>query len=682
MTGSDTTSEASMAGLNPYIGPKPFETGRRIFGRDRETEDLYYLLSSERIVLLHSPSGAGKSSLLQAGLIPRLAGRFDVWGPTRVNLRPPPDLPAGVNRYIRSAILGFEEGIPQSRRRSEDQLNQMTLAEYVNNRPRRRSAPENIVLILDQFEEILTSGPLEIAAKREFFSQIGTLLLNPRIWAIFSLREDYLAPLDPYSGYVPTHFKNRFRLDLLTREAALEAIAGPALQGGREFTPEAVGKVINDLSTVKVQQPDGSFIDQPGEYVEPLHLQVVCRRLWNQMPGDDLRIDLEDVVNLGDVSEALSGYYSTEVREIAGGDDTVERAIREWVGNRLIRAGGIRGQVLKGAGKSEGLDNDLIAQLVDAHLVRGEVRSGAAWYELAHDRLIEPVRSDNKKWFDDHLHKFQKVALIWNANGNPDSLLLLGADLNEANEWKQSNADRLTEVENKFLESSNAKQSVIDQRRSLRKMKVAGWVLAAVVLILSILGINLWLVYKQVVAAWSEAKIQSELASQQKVIAESNMRLAQAEEKKARDLSEAARQLAARELALKLQSLARQKKLDEVSEVIESIKIIADNEFRFSVSVTPADAEGTGFDTLWWIELHPKKESLEGKAEKIARIYYILNHESFYQNLRVGLPQNNFLYKYRGWGCLEEVMAIVEYKDPKTAPSISFFDQCAEWKEK
>jgi len=671
-----------MAGLNPYIGPKPFETGRRIFGRDREIEDLYYLLSSERIVLLHSPSGAGKSSLMQAGLIPRLAARFDVWGPTRVNLRPTPDLHAGVNRYIRSAILGFEEGIPHSRRRSEEQLNQMTLADYVNGRPRRRSAPENIVLIFDQFEEILTSGPLEIEAKREFFSGIGTLLLNPKIWALFVLREDYLAPLDPFSGYIPTHFKNRFRLDLLKREAALEAIAGPALEGGREFTPEAVGKVINDLSTVKVQQPDGSFIDQPGEYVEPLHLQVVCRRLWNQMPGDDLRIDLEDVVNLGDVSEALSGYYSSEVREIANGDDTVERSIREWVGNRLIRAGGIRGQVLKGAGRSEGLDNDLIAQLVDAHLVRGEVRSGAAWYELAHDRLIEPVSSDNKKWFDDHLHKFQKVALLWNASGNPDSLLLDGPDLLEAKLWRQANEKAITEVERKFLEDSEAKQASIDQKRSLRKMKIAGWIMGVAVLILSLFGFNFRQLYKKAEAARQEAIRQSGLATQQTRLAESNMRMAQAEEKKARELSEAARQLAARELALKLRDLARQKKLDQVSEVIQSIKIIADNKFRFSVSATPADAAGTGFDSLWWIELQPDMNSLGKSAGEIAKIYYILNHESFYENLRVGYPENNFSYRYRGWGCLDEVMAIIEYKDPKVAPSISFFDQCAEWAEK
>src|SRR5205823_4523616 len=111
---------------NPFVGPHPIETGQKIFGRDTEIEKLYYLLSAERIVLLHSPSGAGKSSLMRAGLMPRLAGRFDVRGPTRVNTQPPVGTAAGaVNRYVRSANLGFEEGLPAERRRPEEVLSRM-----------------------------------------------------------------------------------------------------------------------------------------------------------------------------------------------------------------------------------------------------------------------------------------------------------------------------------------------------------------------------------------------------------------------------------------------------------------------------------------------------------------------------------------------------------------------------
>ena len=51
---------------NPYVGPRSFQTGQKLYGRDRELRELASLLIAERIVLLHSPSGAGKSSLIQA----------------------------------------------------------------------------------------------------------------------------------------------------------------------------------------------------------------------------------------------------------------------------------------------------------------------------------------------------------------------------------------------------------------------------------------------------------------------------------------------------------------------------------------------------------------------------------------------------------------------------------------
>ncbi len=75
---------------NPYVGPRAFQTGEKIYGRDREVRELLDLLIAERIVLLHSPSGAGKSSLVQAGLIPALEGEgFQVLPVARVNLEPP-----------------------------------------------------------------------------------------------------------------------------------------------------------------------------------------------------------------------------------------------------------------------------------------------------------------------------------------------------------------------------------------------------------------------------------------------------------------------------------------------------------------------------------------------------------------------------------------------------------------
>jgi len=472
------------AATNPFVGPRPIETGQRIFGRDSEIEELYYLLSGERIVLLHSPSGAGKSSLIQAGLVPRLAPRFDVWGPARVNLQPPAE--SSVNRYVRSVMLGFEAQIPAARQRPKEQVERMNLSEYVAGRPRRRAAPENLVLIFDQFEEVLTADPLAFDAKREFFRQLGALLQDPKIWALIALREDYLAPLDPYTKEVPTHLKVRFRLDLLGQDAAKEAMAGPVQDAGRNVEPRAVDKLVSDLATVQVQQADGTFAPQSGPYVEPLHLQVVCRGLWERMPAGRMTVELSDIESFGDVNTALSSYYESEVGRIAAANDRRQRAIREWIGGKLITPEGIRGQVLRGAGKSEGLENDIIALLVNTHLIRAEQRAGAVWYELAHDRLIVPVRSNNKLWFDAHLSKLQKVATVWDAQGMPDGLLMLDADLEEAKQWAGANEAAITPLEQRFLEESKTRQAAIDlekKRTRQLRMGLAGLAVLALIAI-------------------------------------------------------------------------------------------------------------------------------------------------------------------------------------------------------
>src|SRR5260221_14566589 len=100
---------------NPYVGPRAFRTGEKLFGRGHETGELVDLLIAERIVLMSSPSGAGKSSLINAGLIPIMRENgFKVFPPVRVNLVLPSNIvvPAGTNRFLLSLMLSLEESQP------------------------------------------------------------------------------------------------------------------------------------------------------------------------------------------------------------------------------------------------------------------------------------------------------------------------------------------------------------------------------------------------------------------------------------------------------------------------------------------------------------------------------------------------------------------------------------------
>ena len=99
---------------NPYVGARPYQQGETLYGRSRDQRRLLNQLIADRIVLLNSPSGAGKTSLIQAALIPELeAEQFLVLPMARVNAELPKEL-AGrgdVNRYLLSLLLSLDEGL-------------------------------------------------------------------------------------------------------------------------------------------------------------------------------------------------------------------------------------------------------------------------------------------------------------------------------------------------------------------------------------------------------------------------------------------------------------------------------------------------------------------------------------------------------------------------------------------
>lgn len=468
---------------NPYVGPRAFETGEKLYGRDRESRELLDLLIAERIVLLHSPSGAGKSSLVQAGVIPSLREQgFRVLPLARVNHEPPPNLihTKGFNRYAFSFLLSLVEILPEDQHNTLDKLASMSLEEYLKDYIQKIHIPgdsesDSAILILDQFEEVLTVNNTDREAKLAFFVQLGAALRERNRWALFVMREDYLPALDPFVRSIPTRLANTYRLDFLIVEAARQAIQQPAQEAGVQFSLPAVNKLINDLRLTQVQQPDGSMDVVPGPYVEPVQLQVVCSNLWSHLPVGIEKITEEDIASIGNVDQSLAEYYAERVAEVARQSNERERIIREWFEHQLITETGIRGQVLMGIGESKGLSNDAIRLLEDTHLIRAEKRLGAIWFELAHDRLIQPVRKNNAGWFYQNLSLLQRQASLWVQQNRSDTLFLRDQALQDAEQWAEKHPDELSETDREFLANclelrtrENAAREAAERERQLK----------------------------------------------------------------------------------------------------------------------------------------------------------------------------------------------------------------------
>jgi WD40 repeat protein len=491
---------------NPFVGPCPIKKGQPLFGRDTELRELYNLLRARRIVVLHSPSGAGKSSLVQAGLVPRLEKEgFDVWKPIRVNLDPSGlnGLPDGTNRYLLSAMMSLEEGLEPAQRRSAATLAGLDFLAYLQSRPRtegREGRP--VALLFDQFEEVLTVAPNEVKQKSAFFTEVGKALDSARdrenYWALFVIREDYLAALAPYRDYLPMQMSTTFRLDLLGREAAEEAAIRLANEGNRTFP--AAEMLVKNLAMIAVPQPVGPPRQEAGLHVEPVMLQVVCHRMWKDMRPDDPSIDDDDVEKYGDVTKVLGDYYKDAVRKVAGSAGA-RRSLREWVGTKLI-VGGIRAQVRHEKDSSAGPREAQIAKLLASYLVRTEDRAGVKWLELSHDRLVEPVlkvneelrkvdekRQEKQRKADEKREiarrpPFYEQATAWRKEGKKSlaALLLSAEALLAAEVWAKGHNELLQDGDQEFLDQSrelrDKERAERDKERAEKKRIIAVAVIA------------------------------------------------------------------------------------------------------------------------------------------------------------------------------------------------------------
>jgi WD40 repeat protein len=461
---------------NPYIGPRTFTTeeGDLYFGREREARDLLSVVITERLVLFYAQSGAGKSSLINTRLIPGLIEQ----GEYRI-------LPVGrllgeavkredvENIYIYNLVSSLIK-----RRVDGSRLAKLTLSGFLagldhdeqegyfyNEHPTLEPSEEEVswkyVLVIDQFEQLFTAYPEEWKKREDFFRQLAQALEDyPNLRFVLTMRDDYVALLEPYIHLLPGRLRCRYYMERFGQPGALEAVQGPAIKMGRPFVPEVAHKLVSDLSTVQVHQPDDTLQPQPGQWVEPVQLQVVCYSLWEQLPPDCSEITQEHLNQfVGDVDQALGNYYAARVEAVAAqmkqqGRVVSEHDIREWFGTKLITRDGIRNMVAQEkGGRSGGLDDAAVQEFVRrGDLVRAEKRGGATFYELTHDRLVDPVRQNNGEWFETKADLLQRRVGVWLAQGRSSGLLLRGRDLRHARKLARSRS--LTDDERSFLETS------------------------------------------------------------------------------------------------------------------------------------------------------------------------------------------------------------------------------------
>jgi hypothetical protein len=383
----------------PYIGPGPFKPGDAslFFGRDHEAEELVSLIVAHPSVLLYAPSGAGKTSLLNARVIPWLKDSAEVLGPARVGVETHAEGPrkAVKNVFLFNAFMSIQPATAAA-----GTLSGMNLADFLSERRGSEDGDQALpplrLLLFDQFEEIFTTYPDRWSNREDFFEEIGAALeKDPQLRAAFAMREEYLASLDPYLGRFP-EMPRRFRLEPLREAPAIEAVRGPIGRFGRSFAPGAAEALVNILLHRSVNKLDGMAVAS-SEFVDPLQLQVVCSRLWRALDPEVTTIEMEHISGYANLDQALEEYYDDSIRQVVQKTGFSAAAIRTWFQDKLITSENTRDLVFQGQNDAGGLPIGVVRELDHQHLVHAELRAGQRWYELTHDRLIAPILSSNRK---------------------------------------------------------------------------------------------------------------------------------------------------------------------------------------------------------------------------------------------------------------------------------------------
>jgi hypothetical protein len=333
--------------------------------------------------------------------------------------------------------------------------------------------------MIDQFEEFLVLDPTDVDGRTQFLTALGDLLDTEPIWLLLAMREDFMGGLENFAHLVPTNLSIRFRLDLLGRDAAKEAMQRPALDHQVAFSDDAASRLLDNLCTVLVQSPGRPPLPQASPYVEGVILQTVLFNLWREL--DPVRnrlktIGPDDLGDLDHVDRALSQHYALSVDAAAGKSRLPERTIRDWFEHDLLTEQHWRNQADRGPGKEDKKASKCLRSLESFHIVRSEPRLGRPWWELVHDRFINPVVHDNERWrVRNDLVAIPDKAKAWSQSQRAE-LLLPAEEVPKAEAWLKAHDRDAYDYEREFVTASkDAAQAEVDEGRIRKSQSAVVW---------------------------------------------------------------------------------------------------------------------------------------------------------------------------------------------------------------
>ena len=470
---------------SPYPGLHAFapEDAAVFFGREKEIDRVLALLhptlerGSGRFVAVVGPSGSGKSSLVSAGVMPRLARQPSDWTllPTMVpGIQPLLRLA----RSLSSAFASVGSGLDQSEilRRLEQRPEALT--ELVNELVGITDT-KAVLLVLDQAEELLTRA--SSTERGAFLSHVSRALHSKcPLWVLATVRSEFLTGASS-DVKIAEIIQDSVVIEPLSRPRLPEVIERPAQRGGIQFAPGLVQRMIED--TV-------------GGDALPL-LAYTLLLLYEHSPAGG-RVTLADYEAVGGVIGALRGRADRVLEELDRyGDGEVaiptltKLATIEHDGEPTARR-------VRRATLSEE-ENRIVESFVAARLLKVEGDGEQTTVEVAHEALLRqwaPLSQalEASRHAIQMRGEIERAARDWERSDRDDSYLLRGARLLAAGTWIEEPASDVDANQREFIDASQefADRELTHTRRiagRLKGLSIGLGVLVGVAALLTVLAL-------------------------------------------------------------------------------------------------------------------------------------------------------------------------------------------------
>ncbi|MCA2605172.1 WD40 repeat domain-containing protein [Microcystis sp. M26BS1] len=350
---------------SPYLGLRKFEVDDkdRFFGRDNWIIELTDYLKQKNVLLLLGASGSGKSSLVQAGLIPKLKDNF---GANKlVNLTFVPD----VNPFESFYGCLLANRYKQYQAKLAQAVKEDTLIKVVEG---LKNNSDLWFIFIDQFEELFTRTP---KTERDIFIKSLVNLIennNSLVKIVMTIRADFLDKLSPYPSLGKIHDQYSKMLTDMDESQLRLAIAEPAARNGVIFEKGLINQIIAD------------FYEQAGSL--PL-LQYTLDLLWQKDHIQERFLNIKIYQEIGGVTGALE----KQADKIYSQFNEQQRKAAEEIFLELISLEGekaVSRRADKSSFEQEEMQREVLYQLIDNRLLVSKGEDGKATVEVAHEELL------------------------------------------------------------------------------------------------------------------------------------------------------------------------------------------------------------------------------------------------------------------------------------------------------